>query len=130
MAVFDLVIPGGMRQFYDQFHFAPAARTGDRLFCSGQIGFGPDGKVSEDAETQFVQAFENLGLILKEAGLGFGDIVDITTFHVGLQAHMQTFMAVKDRFIAEPYPAWTAIGITELAIPGALVEIKATAATR
>ncbi len=33
--------------------------------------------------------------------------------------------AVKDRFVAEPYPAWTAIGISALAFAGALVEIRA-----
>jgi enamine deaminase RidA (YjgF/YER057c/UK114 family) len=29
--------------------------------------------------------------------------------------------------VKEPYPAWTAIGVSALAIPGALVEIRATA---
>jgi enamine deaminase RidA (YjgF/YER057c/UK114 family) len=29
--------------------------------------------------------------------------------------------------IADPYPAWTAIGCTGLAIPGARVEVKVTA---
>ena len=30
-------------------------------------------------------------------------------------------------FLSEPWPAWTAIGITELAVPGAHVEIRVTA---
>jgi enamine deaminase RidA (YjgF/YER057c/UK114 family) len=51
----------------------------------------------------------------------------MTTFHVGLQEHLTTFMAVKDNYLKEPYSAWTAIGITELAFPGALVEIRVTA---
>ena len=33
----------------------------------------------------------------------------------------------KDRYIHQPYPAWTAIGISELAIPGGLVEIRVSA---
>ena len=36
-------------------------------------------------------------------------------------------MAVKSRFIKPDFPSWTAIGCTELALPGAAVEIKATA---
>jgi enamine deaminase RidA (YjgF/YER057c/UK114 family) len=36
-------------------------------------------------------------------------------------------MAVKDSFLPSPYPAWTAVGISELAVPGALVEIRAVA---
>jgi len=51
----------------------------------------------------------------------------MTTFHVGLQRHLETFMKVKDRYVHPPYPAWTAIGITELAFPGGLVEIKVIA---
>ena len=33
----------------------------------------------------------------------------------------------EDAVIADPYPAWTAIGCTGLAIPGARVEVKVTA---
>ena len=36
-------------------------------------------------------------------------------------------MEIRDQFLSEPWPAWTAIGISELAIPGAHVEIKVTA---
>jgi enamine deaminase RidA (YjgF/YER057c/UK114 family) len=39
-------------------------------------------------------------------------------------------MKVKDRYLSAPYPAWTAIGISELAIPGGLVEIKVIARLR
>jgi enamine deaminase RidA (YjgF/YER057c/UK114 family) len=38
-------------------------------------------------------------------------------------------MKVKDKYMQAPYPAWTAIGITELAFPGGLVEIKIIART-
>jgi enamine deaminase RidA (YjgF/YER057c/UK114 family) len=37
------------------------------------------------------------------------------------------FVKVKDEFIAEPYPAWTAIGVSELLTDGALAEIRAIA---
>ena len=37
---------------------------------------------------------------------------------------MQTFVAVKDKFMPAPHAAWTAVGISELAVPGALVEIQ------
>jgi len=123
----ELVIPSSQRTMYDRFHFAPAARAGEWLLCSGQIGAGPDGRGIADPEAQFVAAFENVKAVLEEAGLGFGDVVEITTFHVGLMQHIATFMRVKDRYLPEPYPAWTAIGVVELAVPGGLVEIRATA---
>ncbi|HEV8711481.1 MAG TPA: RidA family protein [Candidatus Binatia bacterium] len=123
----DVVIPKGMENYYDRFHFAPAVKDGNRLYCSGVIGVGAEGKVPADPETQFTQAFEMLKSVLTTAGAALKDVVEMTTFHVGLQTHLPTFMKVKDRYLQEPYPAWTAIGITELALPGGLVEIKVIA---
>jgi len=50
----------------------------------------------------------------------------MTSYHVGLREHLAQFIAVKDRHIAEPYPAWSAIGVSELITDGALVEIRAS----
>jgi enamine deaminase RidA (YjgF/YER057c/UK114 family) len=122
----EIVVPAALRASYDKSHFAPAVRAGGWLHCSGAIGQGPDGKVIADPEQQFAAAFETVKLVLAEAGASFADVVELTTFHVGFQQHIRTFMKVKDRYILEPYPAWTAIGVVELAF-GALVEIKATA---
>ncbi|HJQ59373.1 MAG TPA: RidA family protein [Vineibacter sp.] len=126
----DVVVPKGMEGAYDRFHYAPAVRSGDCLYCSGVIGVGPDRKPSADPKVQFTLAFERVGMILSEAGLAFADVVEMTSYHVGLQGHMAVFMEVKDQFLKAPYPAWTAIGISELAIPGALVEIRVTARLR
>ena len=123
----DVVIPQGMEQYYEQFHFAPAVKDGDRLYCSGVIGVGADGKPPADPETQFTQAFEMLQSVLTTAGVSFKEVSEMTTFHVGLQTHLPTFMRVKDRYMQAPYPAWTAIGISELALLGGLVEIKVIA---
>ncbi|MGK0273337.1 MAG: enamine deaminase RidA (YjgF/YER057c/UK114 family) [Cocleimonas sp.] len=49
------------------------------------------------------------------------------TYHVGLRANLESFMSVKDEFIFEPFPAWTAVGVSELAKEGAIVEIRVTA---
>jgi enamine deaminase RidA (YjgF/YER057c/UK114 family) len=68
-----------------------------------------------------------VGRILQEAGLDYTHIQEYTTYHVGLSQHMRTFMAVRDEFLDEPWPAWTAIGITELAVPGARVEVRVVA---
>jgi enamine deaminase RidA (YjgF/YER057c/UK114 family) len=126
----SLVIPKGQEGLYEQFHFAPAVKDGDRLFCSGVIGVGADGKTSPDPETQFTQAFETLLAVLNAAGASFADVVEMTTFHVDLRKNIGKFMKVKDKYLREPYPAWTAIGLTELAFAGGLVEIKVIARLR
>jgi enamine deaminase RidA (YjgF/YER057c/UK114 family) len=126
----DLVIPAAMRGMYDDFHFAPAVRAGDLLLCSGQIGIGPDGRAITDPEAQFDAAFAAVGAVLGGAGLGFADVVEMTTFHVGLREHLGAFMRAKDRVLPEPFPAWTAIGVSELAVPGGLAEVRVTAQLR
>ncbi|MBI4595191.1 MAG: RidA family protein [Candidatus Tectomicrobia bacterium] len=123
----SVVIPKGMESYYQRFHFAPAVKDGNHLYCSGVIGTGADGKPPADPEMQFTQAFESLQSVLKTAGVSFSEVIEMTTFHVGLQAHLPVFMKVKDRYMQAPYPAWTAIGISELALPGGLVEIKVIA---
>ncbi len=127
MSTKEVIITPGQEDYYDKFHFAPAVKDGDRLFCSGQLGTGKNSAISDDPETQFTQAFENVKATLEAAGASFDDVTDMITFHVGLQKNLGDFMKVKDRYVRIPYPAWTAIGITELAFPGALVEIKVTA---
>ena len=121
------VIPAWMKPIYETYHFAPAVIDGDFLRCSGMIGLRPDLSVPEDPTAQFTLAFENLRGLLAEAGRTFANVTEMTTYHVGLRAHMQAFTAVKDKFMSAPYPAWTAVGISELASPGALVEIQVTA---
>jgi enamine deaminase RidA (YjgF/YER057c/UK114 family) len=121
------IIPASQKSLYDNFHFAPAVVDGQTLRCSGVIGTGADGRVPDDPETQFTRAFEQIADLLKEAGASFADITEITTFHVDLSKHIGTFVKVKDQFVKEPYPAWTAVGTPELAIPGGLVEVRINA---
>jgi enamine deaminase RidA (YjgF/YER057c/UK114 family) len=120
------IIPPGQEGTYEQFHFAPAFRVGDTVYVSGVIGHGEDGRVPSEAADEFRAAFEQLSSTLAAAGATLADIVELTTFHVGM-AEIGDFVAAKDAVISEPYPAWTAIGCASLVVPRARVEIKATA---
>lgn len=126
----NVILTEADRHTYDNFHFAPAVASGGLLVCSGQIGAGADGKVPEDAAEEFRNAWQAIGRVLAAAGLGYEDIVELTSYHVDLPAHMRTFMAVKDEFLAAPWPAWTAIGITSLAVRDARAEIRVIAAMK
>lgn len=121
------IIPEGTQQTYDRFHFAPAYRVGDTIYVSGVIGTGPDGRAPDDMAEEFTNAFATLGATLTAAGASMSDIVEMTSFHVDMDATLGAFMAARDAVLAEPWPAWTAIGCTGLAIPGARAEVKATA---
>lgn len=123
----NVIVPDSSRRAYENFHFAAAVRAGNLLILSGQIGLGEDGKLPESPQEEFRNAWRSIGTTLTHAGLSYADIIEYTSYHVGLQAHLPAFMKVRDEFISEPWPAWTAIGITELAVPGARVEIKVVA---
>jgi enamine deaminase RidA (YjgF/YER057c/UK114 family) len=102
---------------------SPVVDTGDFVFFSGFTGAGPHGRASNDSETQFRDAFRFLRENLEAAGLSFKNVVDLTSYHVELRRYSDTFIKVKDEFIVEPYPAWTAIGVSELWFPDLLVEL-------
>ena len=125
----DVIVPDSDQALYDNFHLAQAVRTANGLvICSGQIGSGADGKVPDAAADEFRNAWRAVEKVLKAAGLGLENVVEYTTFHVGLQEHLPDFMAVRDEFLSAPWPAWSAIGVSELALPGARCEIRVVAA--
>ncbi|MEM9622242.1 MAG: Rid family hydrolase, partial [Pseudomonadota bacterium] len=101
----DLIVPDSMQTSYDNFKFAPAQQHNGILYCSGQLGTAQDGKIPDDVEEEFRNAWTAVGVILEAAGMDFTNIVEFTTYHVGLQANLGAFMKIKDEFIQEPYPA-------------------------
>lgn len=109
------------------FPLCEARRANGFLFCSGKIGLTADGKVPEEPADQFTAAFEALAQVLQTNGCTLGDVVDLTTFHVGYPANMQTFMQVMGQIAPGIEMAWTAIGVASLGYPGSLVELKAVA---
>jgi len=127
MADHDVIIPPGQEGVYKSWHFAPAVRTGNTIYVSGVIGLGPDGKVPDDPAEEFANAFAQLASTLEAAGASLADVVELTSFHVDMADTLGPFVAAKDAVIGEPYPAWTAIGCTALAVPRGRAEVKATA---
>ncbi|MBR1217524.1 RidA family protein [Bradyrhizobium sp. U87765 SZCCT0131] len=112
---------------FRKFAYSSAVRAGDFVYVAGQIGLNPDGSMPEDDARQFVNAFDRLKIVLEDAGASLGDIVELVSYHVGLQKHLPQFMEIKNRYIHEPYPTWTILEIAGLARPGLVIEIKAVA---
>ena len=119
--------PPGLEHYYKEWHFSPAVESNGFVFVSGCTGERPDGTISDDPGDQSRQAFDTIGLILSSMGLSLADIVEMTTYHVGLHKQMELFLNIKDEYIGEPYPAWTAIGISELSSKEEMIEIRVTA---
>ena len=123
----SIIVPKSAQAMYDRFHFAQATRVGDIIWVSGQTGLDANFRPAEGMAAQAELAFASLKAVLAEAGASLGDVVDLTSFHIDLLGDMAAFVAVKDRFFPKNYPSWTAVGTTQLAAPGLLVEVKAVA---
>lgn len=106
---------------------SPGLAAGGFVFVTGMTGSGEDGAMPHDPAEQFFAAFDKIAAVLREDGLTLADVVETTTYHVGLRDHFDTFDAVRRRCLRAPYPAWTAVEVAGLRRPGALVEIRAVA---
>jgi enamine deaminase RidA (YjgF/YER057c/UK114 family) len=102
--------------------------AGKRLvLCSGQLGIGSDDSVPEDVGAQAELCFANIAAILGEAGLGLADVVRINAY-VTDRAHMQGYMAVRDRLFTGTPPASTLMIVSGFTRPEFKVEIEVIAA--
>jgi reactive intermediate/imine deaminase len=106
--------------------FSDAVRVGEILYLSGQIGIGPDGKLPVGIEAQTRQAMDNIGAILKRAGVGYDRI-----FHCSVMlSDMNNWPAFNKVYLGYfpdgPLPSRSAFGANGLAL-GALLEIECQA---
>jgi 2-iminobutanoate/2-iminopropanoate deaminase len=107
--------------------YSQAIRVGDLLLISGQIPLDPaSGQMVEgDVTVQTRRVMENLGAILKAAGLTFSSVARTGIFLVD----MNDFARVNEvygSFFTEPYPARATVQVARLP-KDSRVEIDAVA---
>src|SRR5436305_12912447 len=108
--------------------YAHAVRTGDLLFCSGQIPLDPrTGElVGSSIGDQTGRCLENLAAVCHASGATLGDAVRLTIYTTEMTAFAEINEVYESFFEADP-PARVAIGVA--ALPrGAKVEIDAVVA--
>jgi enamine deaminase RidA (YjgF/YER057c/UK114 family) len=98
------------------------------IFVAGQLARDENGRIvgKGDMAAQIRQTCKNIGLALAAAGASFADVVETITFVTDIKEYRRHSAVRGDYFGAEP-PTSTTIGISELADPDGLVEIRATA---
>lgn len=108
--------------------YSVVAEANGFVFVSGQVAFDPatgvtvPGGVEEQAE----QVMRNIGAILGDVGLGYGDIVKTTIFLADM-ADFAAVNAVYGRYLDDARPARSTVQVAGL--PGGhLVEIETVAA--
>ena len=106
--------------------YSQAIRSGDTVFCSGQVGLDPaTGELVEGLEAQAERALKNLAAVLDAAGLGFDDVVKTTIFLADI-GDFAAVNAIYGKHMPDPPPARSTVGVGALP-KGALVEIEAIA---
>lgn len=109
--------------------YSQAVMAGDLLYLSGNIGQDPaTSKVPAAFGDEAAQALDNLGRVLRAAGLGWPDVVKVNVY-VKDMARYEEFNALYTKTLPTPYPARTFLAVAD--IPGGgQVEIEAVAVRR
>lgn len=101
---------------------------GDTVYVAGQTGIDPaTGELVEggiEAETR--QTLENIEAILEAAGTSFDNVLKATVF-IEDMTDFDRVNAVYRAFVSEPYPARSAVEVSDLALEFAM-EIEVIAA--
>ena len=123
--------------------FPHAKRVGDLLFLSGigprvrgsreipGVTLDDAGNITNyDMETQCRAVFENVRLVLEDAGAGWNDIVDVTVFLTDMKKDFPLYNRLYAEYFAgdgNPNPTRTTVEVTALPTPIA-IELKVIAA--
>ena len=109
----------------ERYGYNDAVIAGDLIFLSGIVAGQAPGETS--LTPAYERGFRMIGRILERSGAGFGDIVDVTSFHTDVVAQIDAYSEVQKRFLGSPPPAWTAIDVDRLLPDGGITEIKVVA---
>ena len=118
-----------------------ARRVGDLLFLSGMgprspetdeipgLVLGKNGEIQEyDMAAQCHAVFANVRSVLEAAGLGWGDLVDVTVFLTDMDRDFVTFNRIYAEYFSDNQPCRTTVEINRLPTPIA-IELKCIATT-
>lgn len=115
----------GQRKVWESWGFSDAIVVDNTVYLSGVVASTKT--ADADLEAAYLRAFDRIGTILAETGASWDDVVDITSFHTDLKTQMPAIIAVKNRFVKAPFPAWTAIQVVRLIPDNGITEIKIVA---
>lgn len=111
-------------------HAASAVR---RVLCCARIASIDDGGNpvhAGDMQAQIAQSLDNLERVLEEAGFALSDVVRLSCYTTDTSAYWEADQALDVAGLllqAGCRPVSALLGVAELARPGLLVELEATA---
>jgi len=106
--------------------YSPGILIDGTLYAAGQTGRDlKTNKIPEDFEAEVKNCLDNIGIVLKEAGMGFENAVSVTVFLTDMDLFPR-MNAVYSTYFPDPRPARTTVGVSKLVGP-ARIEITVTA---
>ncbi|MBQ5637857.1 MAG: RidA family protein [Alistipes sp.] len=106
--------------------YSQAIEANNTLYVSGQLPIdGSTGKMAEGIEAQTRQSLDNLGHILREAGMDYSNVVKTTVLLDNI-ADFAAMNAIYATYFTSEMPARMCYEVAKLPM-GALVEIDAVA---
>ena len=106
-------------------NFSPGILVDGALYISGQGGEDATGKIPDDFEAEVKQSLDNVGVVLKEAGMSPADVVSVQVYLTD-KATFQRMNTVYASYFKVPRPTRTTVVVAGLVGPGR-IEITATA---
>ena len=108
--------------------YTHAWRVDNTIYAAGQLATDAEGKLvaPNDIRGQARAAFQNLGRVLEAAGASLRDVVKTTVFITDMR-YREGYHEARQEFYPSDPPASTLVQVVALAVPGALIEIEATA---
>jgi reactive intermediate/imine deaminase len=118
-----LMVPG---QLPPVSHYCHVVRAGNLIWVSGAIGVAVDGSVPDDVAVQMELALASVDACLTAAGASAMHVVKVNVYLTDINDRAKVNPA-RQRYFGDHRPASTLVGVTSLVLPGAKVEIEATA---
>jgi len=116
-----------------------ARKVGNLLFLSGVGPRKPNSKkipgvvidkvgniISHDIEAQCHSVFENVRIILEEAGSNWNNLVDVTVFLTDMSKDFETYNRIYAEYFKDNQPCRTTVEVSSLPTPIA-IELKCIA---
>lgn len=106
-------------------NYTPGILMDGTLYVSGQLGLDANGKLPADFEGEVKQSLDNIGAVLKEAGMTPADVVSVQVYLTDGEL-FQRMNAVYRSYFDDPRPTRTTVVVAKLVGP-VHIEITATA---
>ncbi|MCS4300908.1 Rid family hydrolase [Chryseobacterium sp. BIGb0232] len=109
----------------DVYGYAQAVKKGNTVWISGQLGHNEKGELAEGMEAQMIQSYANIKELLSRFELTMDNVVEEVIYAMDMTTAFEARKNFKTDFYSNPkLVASSMIGVSGLALPGQLVEIK------